>query len=449
MICDEGVFERLEDMIMGIGHNSTQELELGYAEIVESALLNVDDLAGLFFNAFVLRTKKVSEIISFLAFADSKWEEIHPGESLKKAVFNRVAQSMKSNLKLSNQANMCCVLWHLLKEEQTDINSILGIKPVIDHHQCEPVLVVLSRWFAPELCAIDRERLRGYLKLPWVWHTVAGFGKSLQRFQKNYDALEAEDWKLMRQQRDTQHEIGTVGEIIKKDDIERLIRLAEDPAFDWNMRIENSIWEPAAVLQYNPTILQFAAYYGAVECFRFLLQNEADPKQLDDVGRSVIQFAVFGGDQGILRLCEAMEWDVSEVIGAAVDSCSNEVFEWILETRKPKEVNINDVIVRAAKANNVYAMRWSLERGASLESVDPDDLTPIMLTAAGNNRFLFEYLLAKGASLTHLGDNQMTILHHAAVSNAYQIVERLIGLEGIDINAIDRSKVYFMFIEHH
>ena len=434
---------------MGIGHSCLPEIKLDYAEIVGSAVIHVDDVAGLFFNAFVLRTKKIPEIISFLTFADSKWEEKHPGESLKMAVFNRVAQSLKSNLKLSNQANMCCVLWHLLKEGQTDINAILAIKPVIDHHQCEPVLVVLSRWFAPELCAIDREKLRGYLKMPWVWHTVAGFGKSLQTFQKNYESLEADDWKLMRQQRETEHEIGTVGEIIKKDDIERLIRLAEDPAFDWNMRIENSIWEPAAVLQNSPTILQFAAYYGSVECFRFILQNEADPKQLDDVGRSLIQFAVFGGDRGVLRLCETMDWDVSEAICAAVDSCSNEVFEWILETRKPEEVNINDVIVRAARANNVYAMRWSLERGASLESVDGEGLTPIMLTAAGNNRFLFECLLAKGASLTHLDDKQMTVLHHAAVSNAHQIVERLIGLESIDINAIDRSKVYFMFIEHH
>jgi hypothetical protein len=63
--------------------------------------------------------------------------------------------------------------------------------------------------------------------------------------------------------------------IFKRNDIESLFRLSVRPAFDISQKIALSIVEPCFFVSNSPSIIEFAGFCGAIDCFEFFPENGA------------------------------------------------------------------------------------------------------------------------------------------------------------------------------
>ena len=98
---------------------------------------------------------------------------------------------------------------------------------------------------------------------------------------------------------------------IRYDRLDELQEIAARGNFDVNQRIDVCPFERCDFVNHRPTMLQYAAFYGAVMCFKWLLLHGADWTKRDDPqwndaidfqGRSLAEFAVAGGNTEIIRL---------------------------------------------------------------------------------------------------------------------------------------------------
>lgn len=75
------------------------------------------------------------------------------------------------------------------------------------------------------------------------------------------------------------NEDNQIEEIMKRDDVDSLQQISNNRDFDFNKRVNCSKTHP--FLQFNPTLLQVAAFYGAIKCFKFMLLNGSKIEELD------------------------------------------------------------------------------------------------------------------------------------------------------------------------
>ena len=75
-------------------------------------------------------------------------------------------------------------------------------------------------------------------------------------------------------------------------------KMSATASFDYNGKIESSIFETNSLVNGNDiSYADYCAYFGSVECFKYLCLNKAE---LKDTAR----FAIAGGNINILHLCE-------------------------------------------------------------------------------------------------------------------------------------------------
>ncbi|OHT14738.1 hypothetical protein TRFO_02998 [Tritrichomonas foetus] len=120
-------------------------------------------------------------------------------------------------------------------------------------------------------------------------------------------------WKLYKEQRELGINPSPAAIALRFDDLEWLQVLAARDNIDVNQRIDVSIFERCNVVNHRPTWIQFAAFFGSVKCFKFLLVNGANLKLFDEHPVSdgnfsnsctnLLHFAIAGGDNEIIRIC--------------------------------------------------------------------------------------------------------------------------------------------------
>lgn len=152
--------------------------------------------------------------------------------------------------------------------------------------------------------------------------------------------------------------------ILSLDDVENLRKLSSAPDFDCNMRVKRSIITQSPVLAHQPTLLHIAAFYGSINCFKFLLLNQADLKltDLSHTRNNLVDFAVIGGNIEILQLCAENGVSFRDAAFCAIAYQRNDVFFWLLErgsfTLSDKNMDGLSLMDMAASCNNVAIARF-------------------------------------------------------------------------------------------
>jgi hypothetical protein len=126
-------------------------------------------------------------------------------------------------------------------------------------------------WFAPEIEGADAARFREYCDVVRTIHDSPYF-KSLTglnlSFQSNFGELSRNHWAAHRERT----RLGASGEEIA-------VRIRNDEPFEpeaVDAVVEPNIFECSGFLNHRPTLLQYAAFHGAVRCFDNLVALGAD-----------------------------------------------------------------------------------------------------------------------------------------------------------------------------
>lgn len=139
------------------------------------------------------------------------------------------------------------------------------------------------------------------------------------------------------------------------------------------------------------TLIEHFAFYGSVNCFKFLLMNNVNLK-------GIAPFALAGGNIEIIRLLIQKEVDFKNVIDLALFFRHDELYDWLNTNFMTDE--------ELAKASSSYAMTETLSIQALLCLMEANDLTNMndfMYVCYLDKQYeIVEHLSPKAIFNTHL-----------------------------------------------
>lgn len=258
---------------------------------------------------------------------------------------------------------------------------------------------------------------------------------------------------------------------IRCDDVERLQQLLSQTNTSYNSRIEKSIFERFVFINNNdlskdPILIEYAAFFSSIKCFKFLYQ------QSDCLPQSLATFAVAGGNYEIIHLCEQgkIQFDDYSLM-ISIRFFRSELTEYLEDNFDIKKT-VDDV----SKSLIFYNLQALIDcesviyedpnkrdsngyNALSLSSLngDLDIINYLILTfgskidvnaqnkyhnsplydAAGHGHFeVVKYLCSiPEIDINIQNDKNQTALHYAAEKGYLNIVEFLCSLPNIDLNA--------------
>ncbi|OHT11598.1 hypothetical protein TRFO_18848 [Tritrichomonas foetus] len=143
------------------------------------------------------------------------------------------------------------------------------------------------------------------------------------------------DWGKWREIRKTLHFGNPLFKSLIEDDVELLKLLSSHPNFSPNDTIKIPFMAPFDYLHQDPPILGVSAFFGSVKCFRHLSMLGADFEASDIIHHTPAQFATAGGNLEIIRFIEQHQCDFSGCLQVAAGFSRYDFFEYLHETKYP------------------------------------------------------------------------------------------------------------------
>ena len=159
-------------------------------------------------------------------------------------------------------------------------------------------------WFAPELLKVNR----GAFERKMIgFQSRAADNALVKSFVESLGEMNEEQLDEYKEKREIGMNENPIALAIRFDNLEELQRLISQMPKDDDFRIEPSFFERCDFVNHKPTLIQFAAFFRAKKCFKFLLMNDnkkenPENQNLDLEEVSLMQFAVAGGDSEIVKL---------------------------------------------------------------------------------------------------------------------------------------------------
>lgn len=170
------------------------------------------------------------------------------------------------------------------------------------------------------------------------------------------------------------------------------------------------------------TPLQAACYYGKHEAAEVLLEAGADPCFRNEYGEDALDIALrrdqVDGVQECLKLLLRKQHNVP------IDRVDDQG-----HTRLHTAIR-NDT--------NVTTIQLMLDAGASLDSHDKEEYTPLALAVKVENTALVKHLIEKGANVNVFGPSFGSILHLAVGKGNLELAKLLVG-SGADVEAVHQD----------
>jgi hypothetical protein len=131
----------------------------------------------------------------------------------------------------------------------------------------------------------------------------------------------------------------SLGYILKYDDFDSLQSLSTQPNFDFDSSILISPCDlPSQVEEPKAALLAVSAFYGSINCFKFLYLNDCA------ACRSVCSWGVKRGNLEILQICEHEHGDFRDCLRPSIIYNQNEIADWLLNNFSVQNFTFKDCI---------------------------------------------------------------------------------------------------------
>ncbi|OHT09831.1 hypothetical protein TRFO_21112 [Tritrichomonas foetus] len=261
----------------------------------------------------------------------------------------------------------------------------------------------------------------------------------------NIDELAKNDWELHKKYASEGINQDPIAVAIRNDNIDELQAFYSTNDFNINMKIPNSIYESCTMVSNSPTLIQYAAYFRSINCFKFLLMNHAlDNEQADDLTK----FAVAGGSVEIIRLCEQNNCDFTGMIDIAIEYNRFDIFEWMMRSKPKLCKDVHQMLIKCIQKSNMKILRYLLEIGVGIYK--RNNVIQLPLYAASEDNYkLLKFFIDSGQIDLNQRSNELTPLHVACQLGYYDIVEYLLLFKETNINAVYVFNLFFIRTYHH
>ncbi|EAX87595.1 ankyrin repeat protein, putative [Trichomonas vaginalis G3] len=190
---------------------------------------------------------------------------------------------------------------------------------------------------------------------------------------------------------------------IFQDNAQKLAKFANATNFDVDTSIEGN------------NLIDHCAFYGSVECFRFLVCNQAK------VTMKTLENACLGGDNEIIQFCEQKFLPNMRCINNSVVAHHNDIANYLQSKY--------DLEYSWSKCTFSYNIEMFLAKLCSIKEINsPDNGGFIAFPSAA--RFcipsLINLLISKGANIKSRDFNKLTALDHCCILDSLDICKLLI-----------------------
>ncbi|OHS96309.1 hypothetical protein TRFO_37525 [Tritrichomonas foetus] len=387
---------------------------------------------------------KIADVVNQI-FSQDEELKFHHSKKILKILFT----SIKSNFNLAEQCTTICLMHHFMRNglfDFKDIPKLFQSENVGVNKNKKAIFSIFFCWFAPMIEEQDVQLFNELNENVFHFHEEISFGYAFKVFYDNIDKLKENNWNLHQEYIKAEQNVGTLSEAIKYDNDDFLRKMAANPSFDVNMSLESSVFEPCWIIQNRPTLIQFAAFFGAIKCFKFLLASGANLNVMDQQNRQLQTFAIAGGNIEIVRLCQQNRVDFSNFVQTAAEFYQHDIFHWLISTVQISNNDKINIFCLAAASNNLYILNYCFEEFIKNENSENEKIDINSKNEIGMNAFL---LAAENGSYEALlillerneidvcvtDTNNKNALHFACEHNHYQITEALLKLRKLDINA--------------
>jgi ankyrin repeat protein len=207
---------------------------------------------------------------------------------------------------------------------------------------------------------------------------------------------------------------GSLEEAVLHDDVEKLKQMTIGKRIDViSFLIKNK----------THTIASFAAYYGAVNCFKYLIEIKCPFEE------ETPQYAAYGGNLEILSLCRDQGYSLSGCLRCAVQSNRKELVNWLLKNIGYEPVELS----KCLKACNTPAFVFFLSKNANYSMSKVTKKSSLIVATEIGNFAAVKYLVEKcGANIDASDENGWNAFSYAA-DYQYGVISNYLLDHGADI----------------
>lgn len=246
------------------------------------------------------------------------------------------------------------------------VYSLDQIKKVIE--DCNELTI----FFAPELEATSE--------------MLAEFPQA-REIVDSFEELSDDNWEMYKELISFGYVENTIGYGIKYDDSSLLSEYAIQ-GFDMHGNVNTCMHETIA--GYEMSLINAAAFYGAVDCFNELLLNKIELKE------DACEYAVYGGNEYIINKCREKFPTSPLLVRAAVRCSMNDLLVDLIGRSMRVELSAFDII----DVHNYFAFDFLLEKKCI--SLTPGDIQQATKFAELTENFDLYAFMRKTSSLPKL-----------------------------------------------
>ena len=228
-----------------------------------------------------------------------------------------------------------------------------------------------------------------------------------------------------------------IARIIRDDDVSDLVDYSSSPGV--NLKKLAAIRVSCEKSQYLIPPLTYAAMYGSVKCFKYLIMNQVP--LMDDISH----FAIYGGNYDIIHICEQNGIAFDSCLITSIVSHRIELTLWLMK-RTHKTISPRELFLYYNEPLLYFNMQESekMETVKFLENAYKNQMYGVFEYLISNNTkelncmellnslltdgkyVYFKNLIHKGADINACGENGRTLLHEALLRHDDVAVKLLV-----------------------
>ncbi|XP_071094679.1 putative ankyrin repeat protein RF_0381 [Haliotis cracherodii] len=196
---------------------------------------------------------------------------------------------------------------------------------------------------------------------------------------------------------------------------------------------------------YGITPVMFAALFGEMEVFFFLVKMGADLSKLDDDGENILHLSSRGGDAEIVNF--VLKRNVVDINSDAYDGVTplllaaylgrRQVFDLLIErgaNTSAVDYDHDNILHYSCRGGDVEMVNYVLtHKFVDINSRTNTLQTPVLVAAMAGKTKVFQLLIKRGADIAKTHDSTK-LLEYACKSGAADLVKCVLNLPKVDIN---------------
>ena len=350
---------------------------------------------------------------------------------------------------------------------------MMKIKPLLENTDDMSEYVSLFAYFAPEIEAVCPERMAKFVASIPVMLRDERLAEYEKLFLRGFHFFKGDRWGLLNERRFNSFEPGSLENMMMIDDVESFHRVIDGEDFDVNMVIPHTIYTSTVFPLCEPTLAQFCALHGAINCLKLLIKHSCDLEKKNVHNATMAHFAVAGGNSEVIRLVRELRLNFFETPQATVKFFRNDLFMELFDPSRLEEYGrcFDTILNCAVTEMNMEILLYIFEQDCDINQKGlggnralhcslmfaPLEMTTFLLshcdvdvnaeTDAGESPVFIAAQVDEVESLQRILNNKSflakddslgrTPLHVACHNNCAKALSTLVHSKKYDINEID------------